>query len=426
MFNNKEKGIIGDIGLSLGSKIIAMVLFLVVDMVLVRILSFSEYNEWSYFYSITVIAYNLARVGINSSTKVHIAETSDQKKKKTYYWSGILLRIAISLACGLASLLLIAFSSKLGYPGKYPNLVNLIWILPMLIFFYTILDFYKEINIALINFKNIFIFSILEFGTCLVFTIAFNIKNASDIKVAQAYAIGYLMTVGIEILLTYKHFGKIKIEFKKVLLCVKPIIKFAFPMYLSNLVGALLVEMDTFMLGIFSTGQTGVYAIAKSLITKATNVNLAICVSTMTQFSVIEKKDISEKKKLFKKIMLLNGVIVVGVCIGVLVLGKTVITILYGSDYTNSGNVMNYLLVYYICYATSIFPSTFISYQKQADKILKYNIIMFLCNLCFNMLLIPKHGAVGAAIASSISIIPYTFFMFRGMKQIFDAIEKKD
>lgn len=423
MLNSKEKTILGDIGLSLGSKIVAMLLFLIVDIVLVRILSFSEYNEWSYFYSITVIAYNLARCGINSSTKVHMAETNNPKDKKNYYWSGLVLRILVSIACGLVSLTLIIFSGKLGYPGKYPNLVSLIWVLPFMIFLYTIVDFYKEINIALINFRNIFIFSILEFGMCLVFAVLFNINNPNNVKVAHAYAVGYLVTILVEIILTHSFFNKEKIEKHKIKVFVKPILKFAFPMYLSNLVGALLVEIDTFMLGIFSTDQTGVYSIAKSLITKATNVNLAICVSTMTQFSVIEKDNIREKKALFKKIMMLNGFIILCVCGGVLIFGKIIIMILYGSDYTNASNVMNYLLVYYICYAISIFPSTFISYQKQADKILKYNVLMFGCNLCFNILLIPKYGGEGAAIASSISIIPYTFFMFYGMKQIFNKVE---
>lgn len=49
--------------------------------------------------------------------------------------------------------------------------------------------------------------------------------------------------------------------------------------------GLVLVEMDTFMLGLFCPKQqVSVYSIAKQLISKATNVNMAVWTGTITSW----------------------------------------------------------------------------------------------------------------------------------------------
>lgn len=415
--------LISNVGLSFSAKIVAMIFYLLIDIVLVRVLSFAEYDEWCYFYAIAVICFSMVRLGINTSTKVHIAGENIIEEKTKYIQAGLIIRVFASVFFGFLSLLLLLFIEKLGYPYEYPNLNKLIMMLPVLIINYTLLDFFKEANVGLNKFKNIFILTVLEFGLCLVFTIILNYVGGTNIKVMWSYILGYAVATCIGFSLVGKNMFSIRIKVDNVKRCIKRIISFAFPMYMSNLVGSLLVEMDTFMLGLFNPGQTGVYAIAKNLVTKMTNLNLAICVGTMAQLAIVNSGNIKEQRRKINKVMKINLMLTAGVCVAIMIFGDLVISILYGREYIYAGTVIKCLLVYYICYATSIFPSTFISYQKQSEKILKNNLLMFVCNLIFNIMLIPKYGAIGAAVASALAILPYTFFMFKFQKEIMDTIE---
>lgn len=421
------KKMVGNVALSLGSKIVAMVLYMIIDIVLVRMLSVRQYDEWSYFYAIVVICYNVAILGINGSTKVYVAQKSDAYSRKQYIVSGAVVRGAASLGMAVLSLGMLFFASAMGYPDKYPNLQALFLCIPFMIITYTFLDFFKEIYVGLVNFRNIFCISILEFGGSLVGAVIFIQYIPSGVGAAVGYIMGYTLTVFVECVFARSY---VKVQGKVGLADVKArgkeIFTYAMPIFGTSLIGSLLVEMDTVMLGGLNPGSTGVYALAKNLMTKATNVNLAICTSTMPVFADINKNNVKGRKQLFYKIIGLNILFVAAVSIGILILGKTVIIILYGENYASVAGILNNLIVYYICYSLSIFPSTLLNYQKKANQALKYNFIMFGCNLVFNLLLIPSYGANGAAVATSLAIIPYTILLFVAAGKVFKVNDKEE
>ena len=142
--------------------------------------------------------------------------------------------------------------------------------------------------------------------------------------------------------------------------------KYALPIALISLGGLVLVEMDTFMLGILSTKeQVSIYSIAKQLCSKATHINYAIVVGTMTSFSVIKRENVQEKKKKFYKISKINFAITLLIAILFWAFTKPIIGLLYGNQYLGAGNVIKMLLPYYILYGVSNYYASFLDFQQK-------------------------------------------------------------
>ena len=163
------------------------------------------------------------------------------------------------------------------------------------------------------------------------------------------------------------------------------------------------------MLGILSTKlQVANYGIAKNLCTKAAHVNYALTVGSMTSFSVLTVANIKEKSSKLMKAGGLNALISVVIAGAFLLLGTFMITILYGAEYSEAGEILKYLVPYYVMYGISSFFATFLDFQGKAKtRSICYCTVVML-NFILNLLLIPKFGAIGAAVATSLSLVPYT------------------
>mgnify|MGYP003311889823 CR=1 FL=1 len=95
---------------------------------------------------------------------------------------------------------------------------------------------------------------------------------------------------------------------------VKIIIKDAFPFLLISCGTLILVEMDSFMLGLLqSSEEVAAYSIAKKFCSKASHINIAICTSTMPIFANLKSSNVDSLSDKFKKIMSTNIVLTFGV-----------------------------------------------------------------------------------------------------------------
>ena len=131
------RGIANNIILSMCSKGIAMIFFLLTDIFTARILSVNGYGEWSFFYSLISMIYWIAWFGVNTASRVYIAkENSNINKQNDIIKSAIILRLIISF---IALVVLFIFSPALskifGNSDKYPQLACLLMLGSVLVFF---------------------------------------------------------------------------------------------------------------------------------------------------------------------------------------------------------------------------------------------------------------------------------------------------
>lgn len=399
-----------NISFSLIGKIIAMILWLCFDIMAVRVLSVKEYAEWAFFYSILTMCFYFGWLGINSSTKVNISHENPVILKNSIYTS-LIIRLACSIFLVIAMIIIMPrVSYILGYPEKYENLRSLLLILPVIVFFNSITEYNKELFMGVESFLNVFIVTVTEFAGFFIFGYVMLKMRNDNIGLAYACLIGEMFSalVGVCLILSnYPLERKIVIDKK----LVSKIIKYAIPIAFLSWGGLILMEMDTFMLGVLSDAQNiSSYSIAKNICAKATHVNYALTVGVMTSFAVIEE-DYSHKKKMFRKASYMNIMTAFAVAACLYIMANMLIFILYGSKYPNAGRLIRILTIYYILYAISNYYNSFLDFRNKAGTRCIFYLSVIVINLVFNYLWIPTYGADGAAMATILSLVPYTIMV---------------
>ena len=191
---------------------------------------------------------------------------------------------------------------------------------------------------------------------------------------------------------------------------VNKILKYSIPLFFISVGFLIATEVDTVMLGLFSTdAEVGTYAVAKQIIIKLPHISLAMVMGTMPVFAKLNEDNKEELKKLFFKLLRTNALIFAIIAIGIVFLSRIFVPLIFGVEYNSSVLPLQILTIYLVGFSFSIFLSTFLDYQGLAKKRAVNLSVSMVLNIVLNLILIPDYGAVGAAIATSISYLPYIF-----------------
>lgn len=424
----KNRKLLGDTAWSMAAKGVSMVFFFLADIAAARLLTYEQYDEWNYAYAIVSVCFWIVWFGLSTSTRVYVASfREDPLRQNSAIVSGIKVRTWVSLAFVLALLILAPIAAGwLGYPGKYPHLQALLLGGVGLIFVNSFSETFKTLYVGLVDFRSQFAVMVTEYAGIFVFGIGCLWLMRSLNGLMLGYVLGTLSAVVVGFFLLKRHFalhpGRLDKQDEKDI--GKQIFRYALPLLVSNIGAMVLMEMDSVMLGAMRAGEVGVYSVAKKIISKADHVNFALCTAMMTPFAIITRENVKAKWKLYQKIMGLNVLVIIGIVGAFLVAGEWLITKLYGVQYQNAALVLNSLLPYYCMYAVSMFTGALLDYQHKAKlrSILLLTVVVL--NSVLNYCLIPPYGAMGAAWATSMSMLPYTILTFLETVKIFRDTHK--
>lgn len=399
---------------SLSAKGIAMIFFLLTDIIIARSCGKLLYGEWCFNYSIVTMCFWIINFGLNASCRVHIAKARVREKDLLEVCkSSLSVRLLVSLTIfGGFLIVLPMFSYFLGYPRKYEYLWGLLVIGSLQSFAYSLVEFCKEVFIGLDRIRGLFVITVVEYIFYFIFgaLVFFWTKNIYILALGYFFADFLAAILGLLFMEKYTCLFTKQTNIADSKQTVKELIKYALPLLFINIGSMMLIEMDSVMLGFFySDGENGIYTIAKSLIQKMTHINFAVSSVVMTEFAVITKENSIYKWKRYKKIKLINILGSSIIVVFALFLGDYLIEILYGTDYIESFEIFRLLLLYYVLYGMGLFSGTLLDYQKKAKQRMVSYFLMIAMNLVLNFILIPIYGGKGAAVATVISMVPYTF-----------------
>lgn len=423
----KNNSLIKNTSYSLLGKIIAMLFLVLLDVIAARMLSVENYAEWVFFFSILTMLFYVGWMGINTSAKVYVSKCVEARERDNCIRASLMLRTVFSIIIAILIIIIMPrVAGYLGYPYKYPELKTLLCMAAILVFFNSFTEFFKEIFIGLQKYKNLFIITACEYGGYFLFSVIMLLYSSVVQSIALGYAVSGICIFFLGFFLLRNEIGfwykNTDIHYKKY---IAPVLKYAFPVAVISFGALILVEMDTFMLGLFSTkAEVANYSIAKSFCSKATHVNYALTVGTMTTFSVLTAENIIEKRKQFNKLNKINLLITFGISSVMVVFSTIAIVMLYGEEYRAAGTIMRLLVPYYALYSISNFYSTFLDFRGKATFRSICYISIIIINLALNYLLIPIYGAKGAAIATDISMVPYTVLVTIGAFKQFTKIQR--
>jgi O-antigen/teichoic acid export membrane protein len=217
----------------------------------------------------------------------------------------------------------------------------------------------------------------------------------------------------------------LKNQFKKVISffqfdLAKKIMSAAWPIALLYIINIFMLDIDVVMLGFFKTSQeVGLYSAGQRIIQIFYTIPSIISMSFFPAISRfahanenIKTKSIMEKS--------LSAVMLIGIplVVGGIVLGKEIISLLYGPEYSLSVIPFKILLINIIFVFPSYLISNYILAYNQQKKIGPYLMVGSACNILLNFFLIPKYGTIGAATATIISQAIYQSLVFGMAKKI--------
>lgn len=404
---------------SYAAKLSATALFFAADILIARALHVDQYAEWAFFYAILSMVYYFFWFGVNGSAKVFVSKALPSPEKRALYIQAgarvrALTTLALMLLFGGLVLLAPAFPFFRELCRQYPHLQTLLLLSPGIAGLNSFVEFFKENEIGVQDYRAVFLLTTLEYAMIA----AAGALGAALSRSAEGVGLGYLAAYAVTALLggigvkRWNGIRSFRSRSPECRRCAGQIFRYAVPLALIGIGGIVLVEMDTFMLGIMGAPeQVSDYAIAKQICTKASHINNALAMGTMTSFSVITAENYAEKRRSFSRVTGINLLVTLTAGCALFLLSDFAIGLLYGEKYAGAGRIVRFLTPYYLLYGLSAYFALFLDFHGKAGKRSLWYLIMVGINFVLNLLLIPPYGPEGACMATVISLIPYTVFL---------------
>jgi len=408
---------------SFASKGITFVLFFALNVYLARKLGVSQFGVWSFFLSVLTIIMLVSYLGINTSVKKFIAQYNKTEYINSVIRDSIKLRLVFSI---LFALILFIIAKPLADVINRPELATLFTLASPLVILATFTEFIKHTFEGLHRIKFNLIINVVEFGLKLLLVVWLFQVSVSLSNIINSYLIATLFASLTGIVLLYLNFYK-PAQNQKSINFSKKILKYSMPLLVINLGFLIATEVDTFLLGMLSTDdQVGLFAAAKQIINKLPHISTAIAMGTMPIFAKLNDQNRGKLKKLFYRLLRINTYIYGSIAAIIVGLGWWFMPLIFGENFQGSALPLQILIVYTVGFSFSILLSNFLNYQGLAKRRAINLTITVILNIALNYFLIPRYGAVGAAIGTSVSYLPYVILNWLEVKSVLNKKQHND
>ena len=405
MLNYRANKTIRDVQWSFLSLATSSLAHLLLRMVLGKELGPTGLGIYTLVFTIYMFGMQFAAFGFGEALTNSIAKyKNDTSKTKEYISSGVIGSIVSGLVMGI---LLYSFSAFISINFFHnPEMVTLLRITALCFPFIAIqkattgtLNGFRKMNhFAMINIlQNTFVFLI---SILLVFFLNMGVTGAVIGFVVPTIVIGVFSLLYIR-----KSFSLPSgVVLSSVL---REISWFGFYIVLGNSISMINTQISSLLIGRFM-GETdvGYYAIVVIIMQGITLLPTAVrAVTTPSIATYYGKKEYSKIKKLVKNTMLKLFVIEFILLIFLTIFGKYIIIILFSEEFTPAYIPMLILSIGYLMYSPWMSVNTIFASIGKVNLSFKLNGLCAILNTTLNLLLIPKFGLIGAASATTFSLI---------------------
>ena len=243
--------------------------------------------------------------------------------------------------------------------------------------------------------------SILAYIVMSCYKIMLLVQKKSLFWFAFSNSLDYLL-IFILAYLAYKRLGGVSLHFSKDI--SKRMLSKSKYYIFSSMMVVIFTQTDKIMLnGLLDSKATGIYSAAATISNLANFIFVAIIDSFRPQIFEAYKKS----HKLFEKRMkLLYAVIIyLTLAFGVMVtiMSPLLVRIIYGLEYLEAVTPLKVMIWYNIFSFLGMSRNIWILAEGRQKWLWIINLSGAIANICLNLILIPKIGIIGAAIASLIS-----------------------
>ena len=412
IFSDLSK-IVKGAGVIFSGSLLGKILIFFYSILIARYFDIEDVGIYFLGLSITEFIASIALLGLDVAMVRFIAIYDSEKdinRKKGTMLACVGIAMLVSI---LAAILLYLSSEYISYTlFKKPNLKIVLLLFSLSIPFLAL----KKIFLASIEGLKLMQYSVYtnnvaEVGLRFSFTLIFIYLFKSDLK---GLIIANLITSILTALLAFYYATKfIPILNNKIkpIYEFKNLLNFSLPLVLSRLFFSLMSSVDTFLLGYLSSAtNVAIYNIVMRIVSIAT--------LAQTGFNQIfspfvadlhNRNEVNKLSNLFKIASKWTFAISLPLFLLFIIFPWYFLTI-FGGSFTEGAACLIVISIAYLLNSTLSLSATLISMSGRSDITLKNNIVAAFFNFILIYLLIPKFGALGAAIGTGISIIILNLF----------------
>ena len=372
-----------------------------------RQLGIEGWGIFSYALAFVSFFYILGDFGVNTFITREMSKDTENKYK--YLATSFIIKI---------SLLIILFTLSLligPHIGKIKLSLSLLTVFSLLFFSDSVREFALSINRALGKMEREAFSKILMNSLITILGIILVIKKADPLSLAIAYLIGSAIATVFVLWSIRKEFTKIKWYFSKESL--KIIYNFSWPIIIISLF-SFIFNIDSIMLGqLKSVADVGLYSAAQRIVQFTAIIPAFIAMSIFPILSKNESDD-GRLANIFEKIMTIVFAIGIPLAIGGFLLSTKIMFFVFGHEYVSGGLTLGILMISILASFPNIILTNVIFSKNLQRTFIAATSFGVLANIVLNLLLIPKYGALGAAISVTATQLLIMVINWQKLKKI--------
>lgn len=379
------------------STVLIKIVGLVGNIILVRVLEKNDYGVYTYVMNAFAVLTLLADMG-NGMTGIQLCSEYHQDTEKRDALFSMAFRRGMLIST-LSALLVLC--SGWFYPftvEEAPLYTASLFLLPLIENVNRFL-----LNNAQIKLKNNIYAKINLFSSLIRYVVLLPLSYLFSFK--GALYSEYVIALGVMVfaMLSSRSFLRLKAPEK----CLTPALKKTFTKLslssaLNNIINNSFSLIDVFLMGLIvkDLEVLASYKVAATIPLAMMFVPSAVDIYVMPHFAR-NRTNIAWVKKSFGILIGLLSAFNLLVCLGSIVLGPQIMGLLYGESYQSAATCFGILMVGYFFSAIRIVTYTVLYTQRQVNVIVGLTVVNLVGNFLLNMLLIPRFGSIGAALASA-------------------------
>lgn len=356
-----------------------------------RVLGSEALGQLAFVMAFTMIAGNVADFGTNTALAGSLAEHRDRDAAA---WFGNYLLVRLGLAAVML-MLAVPFSLLSGDELRHALLLGCI-ATPFMAarFFESLFQIFERPQYA--------VYSALVLGICQIALCSAALLSGSGL---HGYLFAFAVSQGI--------YFVVALRFSRSLLIPRltwrsdysnALLRLAMPMGFSALAMAIYSRADVFLLTHWlSSEAVGQYNAAYRLLDLGVAVAVTVALPLVPILARRVKADAQEARELCTEVLQLAATALLPAAILMTCLADVIVALIYGAEFAPAVPVLRIFAWLFVLGTYSLVASSI----NVAAGNMRYNYWLYplagVCNLAANVILIPEHGIIGAAVAAAIS-----------------------
>ena len=382
-----------------------------------RVLGANGWGVFSYALSVSSLLMIFSDIGLGGLITREIIQKKDGHE--IFISTSLIVKTIILF---ISTILVVLLGSSLSH---IPEARVLFPIIALIFFFDASRELGFSINRASEKMEREMIVKTVVGAVILGLGIFFLKAHVEPKSIASAYAIGSGIGCIMIFWMIKKDIQRFLIKADRKLL--RTVLQTTWPFAIITLIGSIMGNTDIYMLGIWkSASDIGLYASVQRIQQFIIIIPAMIATASFPLMSRLANENKDQFRTILEQTLALIFIIGIPIIVGGILLGHTIIPLVLGAGYISAVPIFQVLMIMLIAsFPLLLLSNAIFAFDKQKSISSAY-IFGVLANILFNILLIPKFGAVGSAIATCISTIIVTIVIWIKMKHIqnFSIISK--